>query len=452
MGDQAALDLDRRAPDAADLQHIVAAAVVDEEAVGILAIGVTGVEPALDHCLGGLLGLVPVVLGRRFRADPQPPAGAPRHRLAVLVDDLDLIARHRLAAGAWLVVVEPVADEDVQALGRADAVQDHRARLLLPAAKDVRGQGFGRRDTGADAGKVAWLLLQRRKLRGVKGRCAEIERRLERLDDLEGRVGRGPAVIEHGRAAGPQGKGHGVAETIGEEELAGGITHVVFAHPQCPHAIALAGHHHVALQVHGALGPAGRAGGVQPETVVGRRGEPSVQLVGGPRQLGQEGVDGACLDSDLLHRRLDLGGELGGIDHEPAARILEQVGVVSDAQHGVERRRNDARLDGSPEEIEEGRAVLDDHQHAVAGLEPSGKQRVAGAVHALGEVIIGDGLGCRADGDLGAAAFFDVPVDERHGDVEAGGQPHLEVRPKFNALDHADPIPPAFRLSSSLFA
>jgi hypothetical protein len=35
-----------------------------------------------------------------------------------------------------------------------------------------------------------------------------------------------------------------------------------------------------------------------------------------------------------------------------------------------------------------------------------------------------------------------VPVDERHSDVEAGRQPHLEVRPEFNALHHADPIPP----------
>jgi hypothetical protein len=35
-----------------------------------------------------------------------------------------------------------------------------------------------------------------------------------------------------------------------------------------------------------------------------------------------------------------------------------------------------------------------------------------------------------------------MPVDERHGDVEAGRQPHLEVWPEFNALHHADPIPP----------
>ncbi len=74
MADQAVLDLDRRAPDAADLQHVVAAALVDEIAVGILAIGVAGVQPAVHHRLGGLLGLVPVILGGRLGLDPQTAA------------------------------------------------------------------------------------------------------------------------------------------------------------------------------------------------------------------------------------------------------------------------------------------------------------------------------------------------------------------------------------------
>src|ERR1044071_2937891 len=88
MADEAVLDLDRRAPDAAHLQHVVAAAVVDEVTVFVLAIGVAGVEPAIDHGLGGLLRVVPVVLGGPPRAKPQASALAFAHRLAVLVDDL----------------------------------------------------------------------------------------------------------------------------------------------------------------------------------------------------------------------------------------------------------------------------------------------------------------------------------------------------------------------------
>jgi hypothetical protein len=133
------------------------------------------------------------------------------------------------------------------------------------------------------------------------------------------------------------------------------------------------------------------------------------------------------LDRDLLQRRLDFLGELAGVDDEAAARILEQVGVVGGAQHRVERRRHDACLDGSPEEIEEGRAVLDHHQQAVAGLEACRQQGVAGAVHALGELGICDRLAGGADGDLGAATLRQMPVDERHSDVEAGRQPHLEA-------------------------
>ena len=140
--------------------------------------------------------------------------------------------------------------------------------------------------------------------------------------------------------------------------------------------------------------------------------------------------------------RFDLLGVLAGIDDQPAAGILEQVGVVGGPQHGVERGRHDAGLDRAPEQIEEGRAVLDDHQQAVAGLEPRRQQGIAGAVHSFGELGGGDRLARRANCDLGAAAFTGVPVDERHSDIEAAGQPDHEVRSEFDALDHPDDFLP----------
>ena len=44
---------------------------------------------------------------------------------------------------------------------------------------------------------------------------------------------------------------------------------------------------------------------------------------------------------------------------------------------------------------------------------------MAGAVHALGKLGIGDGLVSSADRGLGAATLTDMPVDEGHGDIEA---------------------------------
>ena len=166
------------------------------------------------------------------------------------------------------------------ALGRADAVEDHRAGLLLPAPEDVGRQRLARRDAGAHAGEIARPVVERHELRGIERRHAEIERRLEALDVLEGRVGRRPAVVEHRRAAGPQREGHAVAEPIGEEQLGRRVGDVVLADAQHAHAVELAGHHHVALGMDRALGPAGRARGIEPEAIVGRRREPRLELVG----------------------------------------------------------------------------------------------------------------------------------------------------------------------------
>jgi hypothetical protein len=65
------------------------------------------------------------------------------------------------------------------------------------------------------------------------------------------------------------------------------------------------------------------------------------------------------------------------------------------------------------------------------------QQRIAGAVHALGELGIGHSLAVhRADRRLGAAAFADVPVDERHRDVEARRKPDRVVRTEVYSLHH----------------
>jgi hypothetical protein len=110
------------------------------------------------------------------------------------------------------------------------------------------------------------------------------------------------------------------------------------------------------------------------------------------------------LHGRLLERRLDLGGELARVHDQAAARILEHVGVVGGAQQRVGRHRHDARLDRAPEEIEERGAILHHHEQPVARLQSQGQQCVAGAVHSLGELAVGDRLAVHgADRDLGRA-------------------------------------------------
>ena len=176
----------------------------------------------------------------------------------------------------------------------------------------------------------------------------------------------------------------------------------------------------------GTLGPAGRAGRIEPEAIVVGRGQARVEGGRGLGHLGEEGVDGQRRRRRLAEGRLDLAGELAGIGDQPAAGILEHVGIVGRSQQRVGRDRHDAGLDGPPEQIEERRTVLHDHEQAIARHQTEGQQGVAGAVHPLGQFAVGDGLVQRPDGRLGAAAFREVPVDERLGDVEAGGQPDLE--------------------------
>src|SRR5258706_15141017 len=125
---------------AADLEHVIRAAGVDVVAVLIDRVLVATLGPATLEGLLGALAIAPVEQG----------AGRPRHveiadlagldRVAVLVGDLDLVAGHRLAAGAVAHVVRPVGDEDVEHLGRADAVEDVGAEAFAPAPAEIGGR------------------------------------------------------------------------------------------------------------------------------------------------------------------------------------------------------------------------------------------------------------------------------------------------------------------------
>ena len=99
---QRGLDLERRDIHARHFQHVVGAAAADVIAVGILDIFVARARPFALEGRARLLAVVPVHdrAGRPARIHLAHLALL--HRLAVLADQLDLVARHRLAGGAVL--------------------------------------------------------------------------------------------------------------------------------------------------------------------------------------------------------------------------------------------------------------------------------------------------------------------------------------------------------------
>ena len=126
-----ALDLERRDVDAADLEHVVAPAAVDVIAVLVLDVFVAGARPFAEEGGARLLAVVPVHDGAGRPAHLQLAHLAARvDHLAVVVDDAHVVAGHGLAGGAVFHVAGTVGQEDVQHLGRAEAVEDVDAVAL----------------------------------------------------------------------------------------------------------------------------------------------------------------------------------------------------------------------------------------------------------------------------------------------------------------------------------
>src|ERR1700738_1028476 len=78
-----------------------------------------------------------------------------RYRTAFIVEDLELVARDRLAARARAQIVESVRAVDMKHLGPRDAVQDGQPVHVLPPTPDLRGQRFGGGDAVAYRRQVA---------------------------------------------------------------------------------------------------------------------------------------------------------------------------------------------------------------------------------------------------------------------------------------------------------
>ena len=152
------LDLERADPVAGGDDHVVGAAGVPDVAVLVHDRGVLRVEPVAAEGLLRRLVLLPVaerVVGVRAGAQADLAALALLHRPLVLVEDLDVPARHRAAHRA-LADVHPreVAAQRI-ALGQAVVVEDGEPVLLAEPADRLGVQRLARAADAAEPLRVA---------------------------------------------------------------------------------------------------------------------------------------------------------------------------------------------------------------------------------------------------------------------------------------------------------
>src|ERR1700733_2873492 len=151
MGDQRALDLERRYPDAGNLEHVVTAAAEGVAPVGVANVFVAGAGPMSLESAPAFAALIPVAFARRGRIDQKFADFTIGYVAARLVDKPHLVARHRPAGRAISDVAWRIRQEDMQQFGRADAVEDIDTKARLPGIADRLRQRFARRHADAKA-------------------------------------------------------------------------------------------------------------------------------------------------------------------------------------------------------------------------------------------------------------------------------------------------------------
>ena len=140
MRGEGGLDLERRHPDARHLEHVIGTPAALVITVGIADVFVSRIGPRAHEGALALGALVPVALGGRRPADHKFADLPFAEFAAVLVEDARRVARHRLAGRAVAQVARPIAEKDMQHLGRPDAIEDLDSDDVAPALADVGRQ------------------------------------------------------------------------------------------------------------------------------------------------------------------------------------------------------------------------------------------------------------------------------------------------------------------------
>src|ERR1700719_1282497 len=137
------------------------------------------------------------------------------------------------------------------------------------------------------------------------------------------------------------------------------------------------------------------------------------------RGAGVAGDDDFAKIAEILERNgLELPEKSFANDSHAGAGVIENVFAVVRFGLGVDGNGDRADFDGAEEGVEEFRRVEKQEEHALFGANAEIAKRVAGAVGALEELLVGDSFVAAFDGDIVRAALENIAIHEIRGGVE----------------------------------
>ena len=314
------------------------------------------------------------------------------------VDDAHFVAGHRAAGRARSDVAGPVADEDVQHLRGADAVEDVEPHTVAPSLQQRLRQRLAGRD--AHAQPIARRQLGFGEQHRVKRRYTAEKRRAVLSEDRLHHRRRRPHGREHHGGADRERKRQRVAEPVGEEQFRRGEHHVVGGDAEHVAAVGVRGELEIAVAMDHAFRIAGGAGGVQPERRlvatgcrhrirVGRIRQRAVKRATRRRSSADEHVEGRRRLENALPRR----HQRLGYDEQLRLAVRNDVRIVFRGEQRVQRHRNGAGADCTEETDRKVDAVFEAQQHALPLDESTRPQQIGKPVGAPVDL----GIRVRAD-------------------------------------------------------
>ena len=239
-------------------------------------------------------------------------------------------------------------------------------------------------------------------------------------------VRRRPVGQQHRGGADRQGKRHGVAEAVGEEQFRHRIADVAFLEARDRRAVEIGGQLEAGVDVHRALRLAGGARSVEPERHVvgdGRRGV-ILRLVGADNVVEQPvAVWIIAGDDDVLEVRAFLDQLLEfreqRLRHHQAfgPAVGQHEAVIVLGEQSIDRHGDDAGLEAAEKRDRPVDGIEHGHQHALFAADAEATQRRAEARHPVGELAVGQRAARIDIGRLAGAAGGEVALQHIGGEV-----------------------------------
>ena len=247
-------------PDPRHLEHVVGAPAIDQPSVLAAFVFVAGAGPGALEGGAALVSLVPISVSGGVASDQQFADLADPDFTSSLIDKPDFIARNGHAAGSINDVTFAVRQEDMQHLGRPDTVEDVDTGPGKPAFADGRRKRFARRNAKSQRRLDPVIAVTGRQHGREQCRHTAEQGRAFVGQDFQHPVRRGPSGKQQRRGADRHREGHGVAKTVGKEDLCRRIDKVILTNTQHLATIGIRGGAKAAMNVCDALRLAGGPG------------------------------------------------------------------------------------------------------------------------------------------------------------------------------------------------